>query len=379
MKVIFQIVALFLIWRIVLFGVAFWAEFLLPSFGNSFPYFDKLLIPTGLPGWVWGFGNFDGVHYLRIVLFGYSSQLSQAFFPLYPLLIKFISGGENVFLVALILSNFLAILALILFFKLIRIDFDKRIALLTIIFTLCFPTAFFLGAIYSESLFLVLILGTLLLIRRRKFLMAGIIAAFASATRIFGILIIPVLIIEIYNLVKSGQIKLKSLFFIRSALGVLISGGGLLAYMFFLQVQFQNPIYFFTAQPSFGAQRSGDSIILLPQVLFRYLKILTNVPFFSPPFITASLEVLFTLIPLTLLIIFFKKIRLSYAIFILSCLILPTLTGTLSSMPRYALMSFLIFPLIVSRFKRFIPAIMILLFLLQTYMVILFVRGYWVA
>lgn len=209
--------------------------------------------------------------------------------------------------------------------------------------------------------------------------MAGIIGAFASATRIFGILIMPVLIIEIYNLVKSGQVKLRSLFFIRSLIGIFISSGGLLAYMFFLQIQFQNPIYFFTAQPSFGAQRSGDSIILLPQVLFRYLKILTTIPFFSQAFITASLEVLFTLIPLILLVIFFKKIRLSYAIFIFSCLILPTLTGTLSSMPRYALMSFLIFPLIVFKYKRFIFPIMILLFSLQVYMVILFVRGYWVA
>src|SRR3989344_6875835 len=84
-----KIFSLFLIWRIGLFFVAFLASFIFPGFKTSFPYANIALEVTNLPNWIWGFGNFDGVHYLRIAQNGYNAEFSQAFFPFYPLLINF--------------------------------------------------------------------------------------------------------------------------------------------------------------------------------------------------------------------------------------------------------------------------------------------------
>src|SRR5690242_7110394 len=85
-----QIIGLFFIWRVFTFVAAAIAPKLLPAFGNRFPYVE-ILRETGLPHWIWSFGNFDGVHYLRIAKDGYAYQYTQAFFPLYPILIKIVS------------------------------------------------------------------------------------------------------------------------------------------------------------------------------------------------------------------------------------------------------------------------------------------------
>jgi len=58
---------------------------------NRFPYVDEVLKNSDLPAWMHQFGNFDGVHYVRIASAGYEYQFTQAFFPLYPLLIKIVS------------------------------------------------------------------------------------------------------------------------------------------------------------------------------------------------------------------------------------------------------------------------------------------------
>ena len=58
---------------------------------------------------------------------------------------------------------------------------------------------------------------------------------------------------------------------------------------------------------------------------------------------------------------------------------IPTLTGTLTSMPRYALMSFFIFPLVVEKSGRYFNGLILILALLEVVLVSLFTRGYWVA
>ena len=76
----------------------------------------------------------------------------------------------------------------------------------------------------------------------------------------------------------------------------------------------------------------------------------------------------------------FKKIRLSYALFGIFSFFLPTLTGTLSSMPRYVLIlfpSFMILGLIKNkRFQRIFWAASAILLAVNT---ALFIRGYWIA
>lgn len=391
-----EIIKIFIVWRIVLFAVAFLTIFLIADFGARFPYYNTVLEPTKLPSWVWGFGNFDGVHYLRIAQDSYSAQYSQAFFPLYPLLIKIFTQANillpkdpnldtrifvdpSFFYNGLILSNLFFLVALYFFYKLVILDYKKEIGLKSIILLLAFPTAFYFGSIYTESLFLLLTVGFFYLIRKQNFIAAGVLAALASATRIFGLLLLPVFIVELYFKVKNRQILLKSEQFTKALIGILLAPMGALLYMLYLRFEFDNPLYFLTSQPLFGAERVSNEIILLPQVLFRYLKIFASVNINSLPFFNAFLEFFFTIIPLALLILLFKKIRISYFIFVSGGLILPTLTGTLSSMPRYALVLFLIMPLLVKLSGRYFNLVVVSFIILQIILVGFFTRGYWVA
>lgn len=388
-KLSVKIFSLFLIWRLGLFLVAFLAGFAIVQFGNRFPYWLDLLVPSGLPAWIWGFANFDGVHYIGIASHGYLAQYSQVFFPLYPLLtgvlsspflaIPYINSKEVYLLSGLILSNSLFLLALFYLYKLFRFDYSEKISFQSLILLLAFPTAFYFGSFYSESLFLLLVVLSLLFARKKQYLLAGIFAAIASATRVTGILLWPVLLIELYQDLRDKELRVKTAAFFKALTGLILTPLGLVLYMFFLKFQYNNPLYFLTAQPAFGAQRSAEPFVLLPQVLFRYAKMMVSVPVASLQYLNVILELSFTLIPLALLVLLYKRIRLSYLFFMTACLLVPTLTGTLSSMPRYALMGFLLLPVVAQVSQKHFKLLIGILILLQIILVSLFVRGYWVA
>ena len=377
-----KVLSYFVVWRIVLFAVAFLATLVITNFGNRFPYADTVLSITGLPNWVWGFGNFDGVHYLRIAQNGYTAEFTRAFFPLYPLLIRFINflpkGGLDLriytdpsyFYTGMFLSGIFFIPALYFLFKLWKEEYSQKVANIVLLLLLSFPTAFYFGAVYSEALFLLLTVLVFWFTKKDKFLLAGIFAALAAATKIQGTLLFIFLAIELWSKHKKCWTDL---------LGVIISPLGLVAYMILLQQSVGDPLYFLTSQPLFGAERSSLPIILLPQVIYRYIKIFLSVEPISLTYFIAFLEFLVTGALITGLIWAFKKIKLSYWVFVVLAVIMPTLTGTLSSMPRYALLAFPLLPLITLRFNKATRYIIIAQAVLQAVLLTLFIRGYWVA
>jgi Gpi18-like mannosyltransferase len=383
----------FLGWRTILFIVAILSVYFIPVYGARFPYFDRVLTITNLPNWIWGFGGFDGVHYLRIAQDGYNTAIYYpAFFPVFPTLIKFIGNliprnplldtitfvDPAFFYTGLALANVFFLFALYFLYKLFKIDYDSKVSWLAIVLLLIFPTSFYFGSIYTESLFLLLSVLVLYESRKRNFLLAGIFCAVASATRIVGVLLVVVIAIELYLAIKNKVIDIKSNKFIFSILGLVISATGIGAYMFYLWKNYQDPIYFLSAQPYFGAQRSSE-LIFLPQVIYRYIKIFMNIPVFSLQFFNSALEFILTLAPFTLLVIYYKKIRFSYWIFMLLALIVPTLTGTFSSMPRYVLVAFPLLPILATKMGKYRKLIMTLLVILAILLLSLFIRGYWVA
>lgn len=387
-----KILFLFIVWRLSLFIVAFFAYIFIHNFAGTFPYYDKVLQPTKLPEWVWGFGNFDGVHYLRIAQNGYDAQFSQAFFPLLPLAIRYLNVlppdptihrnthvDPSFFKVGIIFVNLIFILAMIMFYKLIRIDFNGKIALGSIILLLSFPTSFYFGAVYTESLFLFLSATTIYFIRKESFIAAGVFGCLASATRIIGLFLIPIFLIEVFLKIKQSKISFNSDKITKAIVGILLVPFGTLSYMLFLRFNFENPLYFLTSQPAFGAERTSGSLILLPQVIYRYIKIFLTVPIQTQQFFNAFLEFSFTILSLTILALLFKKMRVSYFLFTLGCLVLPTLTGTFSSMPRYSLMSFLLLPYIIQAIGSNYKFLIIPFVGLGIILLSLFIRGYWVA
>ena len=79
---------------------------------------------------------------------------------------------------------------------------------------------------------------------------------------------------------------------------------------------------------------------------------------------------------------YFQKIRISWLIFAVFTYLLPTLTGTFSSLPRYVLV---IFPgfvglsLLVEKYRWGKILYLIFAIILMVVAVIFFTRGYWVA
>jgi len=189
---------IFLIWRIGLFFIDAIGEKIL-SFSPSFPYSDIYLIPSGLPHWLWSFANFDGVHYLTIAEKGYSAQFTQVFFPLYPLLIGIFNNilpFINPIITGLFISNMLFLFSLMIFRKLMRLDYKEKEIKWMIAFLLFFPTSFFFGSLYTESLFFFLVISSFYMARKKRWILAGILGAFASATKLVGILLLPALLWE---------------------------------------------------------------------------------------------------------------------------------------------------------------------------------------
>lgn len=118
-----------------------------------------------------------------------------AFFPLFPLVWRLASNvtGEFV-LIGMALSHIFFLLALVLVHKTaLAFNFDRRVADRSIFYLAVFPTSFFFSLPLTESLFLMLTVGSLYGAKRGRWWTACALAALASATRVTGVLLLPAL------------------------------------------------------------------------------------------------------------------------------------------------------------------------------------------
>ena len=244
---------------------------------------------------------------------------------------------------------------------------------------LFFPTSFFFGSYYTESIFLLLSVLAFYFARQGKFLPAALFALIASATRITGIFLWPALIIEFY-LYYGKEIK-KALN--PEAIWLTLPPLGLLAYMKYQLIKTGDALYFISSQPGFGASRTVDKIILIHQVLFRYAKMLVFVDHTTPLFFAVLLEFLTGVGFLGLILYGLKKLRVSYLVYVALSFFLPTFTGTFLSMPRFVLVLFPLFVLLATILERAPKNISKVYFIVSTIFAIitiaLFTRGYFIG
>jgi len=391
-----MIFVLFVVSRVALFATSVIAQRTVLYLG-FFPY-KELLVEYHLPTWISSFANFDGIHYLLIAKQGYS-QWEQAFFPLYPLLIHAISFIVSNYLVAaLLVSNVSFMIGLIFFQRLLK--GWKIKTSWPLFFLLFFPTAFFFCVVYTEGLFFMLFILSLYFLHKKNYWIAGMFAAFSSITRLIGIfLVIPFF----FQLIAENKASFRYLvshstryfFFLLSPFL------GLFSYMIYLWITTGDPLFFFNSQPLFGANRSTH-LIFPPQVIYRYLKIAFtashNFQWFLSMFEMSVFGFMFVILTLDLVTLL-RQVKLHLAclrglqwpitttyfllglnIFSFINLILPTLTGTFSSIPRYALFSFSVF-LYLARLKSQVVKICIALVFvtLQIILLSLFVQGYFIG
>jgi len=159
---------------------------------------------------------------------------------------------------------------------------------------------------------------------------------------------------------------------------------GLGIYMIYLYRITGDPINFLNTISIFGDQRSA-SLIFLPQVFYRYIfKILPNLSWgYFPVVFTTVLEFGIANLFLLLIIVSFKKVRLDYVVFSFLTYLIPTFSGSFSSMPRYVLAAFPLFMMMtiyLIRWPKYLSYLVVaLLILLQAVSLSLFARGFWLS
>jgi Gpi18-like mannosyltransferase len=309
---------LFFSTRITLIIIGVLSHYAIGSFFGKRAYFsDKL--------WLDIWNQWDTYWYMDIAVNGYSptknldNQANYAFFPLYPLLMKFLSIiFGDIYISGFIISNICLLISCIFLFNLVELDESRDIARRSVRYLFLFPTAYILSAVLTESLFLSLVLACFYYARKEDWFLVGLSGFFLSLTRSIGVFIfIPLL----YEYLKSKRTN-RDIFYL------LLIPFGLLIFMI------QN--YYLTGDflAFLHIQTAWDRSLANPlSVIYEGFTSSKIDPFFLS---------IFTAICLSMLIVYYNKIRVSYWIYCALCLIIPLSSG-LYSMPRFALVGFPLF------------------------------------
>jgi hypothetical protein len=195
--------------------------------------------------WLDVWARWDSSWYLDIVRLGYQpggyaigEYSSIAFFPIYPQAVRLLyrllptawQGETAALALAVLIAHLCALGALAVLYWHVRVRFGERtLAQRSVLFLLAFPTAFFLGCVYTESTFLLLAVAAYHMAWRRRWAAAAVLGALLSATRSNGVLIVlPFLWMQLEDAGwKLGRLD-------KRALWLLLVPAGFLAYAAYL-------------------------------------------------------------------------------------------------------------------------------------------------
>jgi Mannosyltransferase (PIG-V) len=202
--------------------------------------------------------RWDSTWYLSIAHSGYKHAAEAVFFPLYPGLVALGAaplGSAAAVVIGLCLSSACALGALFLLHRLVELEFGIEAATNTVWIVAWLPIALFLSAVYSESLFLLLVIGSFYAARLGRWPAAGALGALAAATRNSGVvLVVPLVLLYLYGPREDRkpdrhQSGWRRRYDLRPDLLWLAAVPlGLLAYLAYLQISFGDPLAPFTQQ-----------------------------------------------------------------------------------------------------------------------------------
>jgi hypothetical protein len=348
--------------------------------------------PLGPSGFLGYWAYWDGAWYSQIATEGYGERApeSTAFFPLYPLLVRFGSGllGGPAFWGVLI-SLLCTVLALFFVYRVAEKLYDARAARAATLTLAFFSTAFFLNAVYTEALFLMLTAGAVWAVSvRRDLLLAGVFGALAAATRNVGVLLLIPLLFE--------WLRHRREFGARGILGFALVPLGLAGYSLFLRWRFGEPLLFARQQEDYWereltnplttlgdawqAAGKGARYLLDPSTLFLDTS--------ATPALDASnaLNLAFLVFFLVVAVAGLVVLPPGLSLYTLVIVLLPVLTPAprfpLMSMPRFVLGAFPVFLVLGYLLSRSRPVFALWLVLsgaLGVALTALFTTWRWVA
>ena len=190
--------------------------------------------------------HWDGVWYIKIATSGYADgDGSTAFFPLFPMLLRYVglAFGGNLVIAGVVISLLCYAGSVWLLYKLVRSDFDERTASRAVIYLAITPLSFFFQAVYTESLFLFLSLACFVFARDGRWRLAGVMGLLATLTRSTGIILIVPMAYYYYQ--RRGWDWKKTDSHVANLLMVF---EGILVWMTYLALAFGKPLMFSSAQ-----------------------------------------------------------------------------------------------------------------------------------
>ena len=402
-----SILVLFILMRLIISGVAAtktWNESLSPPtwlHSSQWMAFEKtasdqsVMARRFLNGWF----RWDTGYFVSISLYGYSAaDDSSSFMPLYPFLIRLITliTNGNALFISLIISNLMCIVGLILFYEVALLELGTHLAAwdATLYFA-AFPSAFFLFAGYSESLFLVFLLSMWLLLRRGYLLWAAFMASLAGLVRLQGVAVLLPLawqslvhISHVNGLTPREEISaILQYIFSRKGQNILnfskiVQILGIVSLPLFAILLYNFGLEAGGLTTVFGAYSNRLSTVTLPWIaLAEFVNRLFTVKLFPADIV--DLIVLFVFVGLS--IIGISKIRPALTLFSLGVLVMvfsrSSPKGIIQGFMRFALTTFPMF-LVMAKLdlKRPIKNLILFIFLItQMFLEWLFINWIWVA
>lgn len=320
---------------------------LLPFFTDNFEvnFVDPAYQDAGLAR---AFSTWDAQHYLYLSENGYhGGQMSNAFFPLFPLLIHLGTYVfQNSLVAALVIANLASIAGFYLLFKFVEERYGRATARDTILLYLVFPTALFFTVPYSESLFLLLIASFFLLLFRGRPGWAAVPAALLPLARPEGALVILPFAVWYFikkpSLAAAGEGRLRVPWWGRvwpPPLPLIAPFVGVAAYLAFMKAATGNALEMFSAMQDYVSNHSLG-YLLHPLELVR---LWSEWPLALHGFTNSIIDRAFFLGFLLLIVPMVRRVHPALAVYALAIGLLNVLSGTFMSYTRYVLLAFPLF------------------------------------
>jgi hypothetical protein len=314
----------------------------------------------------------------------------SAFFPLWPLIMHILGGSlsssfTSLFFTGLVLANVCFYFGLVLLYYLVDTQFGPMVARDTLFFLAMGPYALFFFIGYSESLFLLLCLAMFFFLYRGRSLdwwLAGLCGFLAALTRPTGIVLtIPFLATLVQRFWPYWtSLRTHWRLQLNATLPLLLIPLGLLLYMIYLYIVMGDPLAF----SHWEAATWGRHLT------FPWMGIINDLHYLfrlTKNFTYNLMDLLFTLIPLTALLISWKRLPLHYNLFTLVTILFSLsnprddFPRPLSSSPRFMLVIFPVFIIFAlwgqhPRIRSILMALSVSLFTINA---LLFLSHGWVA
>ena len=333
-----QILEMFFASRAILLLTAWWAGYFQGN-GIYQRYLDQgyFLSPKW---WIDIWCRWDSEWQLSIAKWGYVAPAELgggysniAFFPLYPYIVRLLTfwlpgrfQTESVYLlVGLLISNICLLLALYGISKLTEKLFSGTAADSLPMLMLSLPCAFYLSAFYGESLFLCMIVYTLILAESGKWHWSALCAAAAALCRPHGVLILLPVIWLYMKRIGWDFRRIGTAW-----LWYLIVPAGICIFFFHLYRLTGDFFAFFKAQSAWGRSLTDTDAFRL---YFEPLFTRHNRP------TTIDLVMICTSLILSILLLVRTEHK-AYGIYALACTLVLIGTGNLYSMMRYTMVIF---------------------------------------